>query len=74
MRMGWSQFLEMTAQTKNPAIGGVFIVQAKGTYLTISLSRFNVLTLTTLCAGFALNIISAPVKGLIPLRAFLAGL
>ena len=40
---------------------------------TISLRPFKGRTLMTLQAGLALNIHSSPVKGLTPLRAFLAG-
>src|SRR5688572_7798764 len=36
---------------------------------TIDLRFLSGRTLTTLCAGLALNIVSWPVKGLIPLRA-----
>ena len=41
---------------------------------TMSFSAFSAVTLTTLRAGLALNIISSPVKGLTPLRALVAGL
>lgn len=43
-------------------------------YYTISFKPFNAFTLTTLRAGFALKVISSPVKGLRPLRDFVAGL
>ena len=43
-------------------------------FQTISFRPFNGSTLTTLRAGFALNIISSPVNGLVPLRALVAGL
>jgi len=40
---------------------------------TISFSDFKGATFTTLRAGLALNIISSPVKGFVPLRALVAG-
>lgn len=43
-------------------------------YLTISLSALSGSTLTTLRAGLALNTVGSPVKGLMPLRARVAGL
>lgn len=41
---------------------------------TIVLRFFIARTLTTLRAGLALNVVSWPVKGLMPLRALVAGL
>lgn len=41
---------------------------------TISLRFFRGRTLTTLRAGLALNVVSSPVNGLMPLRALVAGL
>ena len=43
-------------------------------YLTISLSALKGIALTTLRAGFALKTCSCLVKGLMPLRAGVAGL
>src|ERR1700722_2158899 len=43
-------------------------------YFTMSLSDLRGRTFTTLRAGFALNIVSWPVNGLIPLRGLVAGL
>ena len=41
---------------------------------TIDFRFFSGRTLTTVRAGLALNIVSSPVKGLMPLRALVAGL
>ena len=40
----------------------------------MSLRALSGVIFTTLRAGFALNVVSSPVKGLIPLRSFVAGL
>src|SRR5580704_14624697 len=45
-----------------------------GHYLTMSFSDLSGRMRTTLRAGFALNIISCPVNGLMPLRGLVAGL
>lgn len=42
-------------------------------YSTISFSFFNGRILTAMDAGLALNMVSSPVNGLMPLRAFFAG-
>ena len=44
-----------------------------GSPYTMSFRFFRGRTLTTLLAGFALNMVSSPVNGLMPLRAFVAG-
>jgi len=51
----------------------IVLFTSERAYSAISFNFFNGRILTAILAGFALNIVSSPVKGLIPLRAFLAG-
>src|SRR5690606_14823561 len=58
---------------KNRALSPVFVHIDPALPQTISFRPFNAATLTVFDAGLALNIISSPVKGFTPFRAFVAG-
>src|SRR5690606_24888169 len=66
----------VSVHKKAPLIAGLFICQTKAMvtdYRAISLRFLRGRTLTATEAGLALNMVSSPVKGLIPLRALVAG-